>query len=111
MQYLDSGQRNPSQALGTWLQGVMEDDVEEVRWQSGFFAADSLGIVQSALERMANNNQPVRALIGSNDQSTVRRDVERLVLLLCIPRDNAKLGVISYRDGYFHPKTFHVRRS
>jgi len=40
MRYLDSGQRDPSQALGTWLQGVMTDEVTEVRWQSGFFAAD-----------------------------------------------------------------------
>lgn len=111
MRYLDSGQRDPSQALGTWLQGVMSPDVTEVRWQSGFFGSDSLGIVQPSLEGMARNDQTVRALIGSNDQSTVRRDVERLVALLGIPRRRAQLGVVSYRDGYYHPKTFHVRRA
>jgi hypothetical protein len=111
MRYLDSGQRDPGQALGTWLQNVMLQDVEEVRWQSGFFAADALGIVQPSLESMARNDRTVRALIGSNDQSTVRRDVERLVALLGIPRRRAQLGVVSYRDGYFHPKTFHVRRA
>ena len=111
MRYLDSGQRDPAQALGTWLQNVMLQDVEEVRWQSGFFAADALGIVQPSLESMARNDRTVRALIGSNDQSTVRRDVERLVALLGMPRRRAQLGVVSYRDGYFHPKTFHVRRS
>lgn len=111
MRYLDSGQRDPSQALGTWLQGVMTDEVVEVRWQSGFFAADSLGIVQSVLKGMAAKDLPVHALIGSNDQSTVRRDVERLVTVLGIPRDRAQLGVVSYQDGYYHPKTFHVRRT
>jgi len=79
MRYLDSGQREPSKALGTWLQQVMSGDVAEVRWQSGFFAADSLGIIQSALRTMAGNDHPVHALIGSNDQCTVRTDVERLV--------------------------------
>lgn len=111
MRYLDSGQRDPGQALGTWLQNVVLQDVEEVRWQSGFFAADALGIVQPSLESMARNDRIVRALIGSNDQSTARRDVERLAALLGIPRRGAQLGVVSYRDGYFHPKTFHVRRS
>jgi len=111
MQYLDSGKRDPSQALGTWLQSVMADDVAEVRWQSGFFGADSLGIVQSALKGMAGKDRPVHALIGSNDQCTIRRDVERLVSVLGIPRKRAQLGVVSYQDGYFHPKTFHVRRA
>lgn len=110
MRYLDSGQRDPSQALGTWLEGVMTDDVIEVRWQSGFFAADSLGIVQSTLRGLATRDLPVHALIGSNDQSTVRRDVERLVEVLGIPRDQAQLGIVSYENGYYHPKAFHVRR-
>jgi len=111
MRYLDSGRRDPTQALGTWLQGVMSPDVAEVRWQSGFFASDALGIVQPALARIAQNDHTVRALIGSNDQSTVRRDVERLVALLGIPRPRARLGIVSYRDGYYHPKTFHIRRT
>jgi hypothetical protein len=111
MRYLDSGQREPSQALGTWLQDVMAEDISEVRWQSGFFVADSLGIVQSALKGMASKDRRVHALIGSNDQCTIRRDVERLVSVLGIPRKRAQLGVVSYQDGYYHPKTFHVRRA
>jgi hypothetical protein len=89
----------------------MAADVAEVRWQSSFFAADSLGIVQSALKDMASKDRPVHALLGSNEQGTIRRDVERLVSMLGIPRNKAQLGVVSYRDGYYHPKTFHVRRA
>lgn len=110
MRYLDSGHREPSKALGTWLQEVMKADISEVRWQSGFFAADSLGIIQSALKDMAGKDGPVHALIGSNDQCTIRGDVERLVSVLGIPRKRAQLGIVSYQDGYYHPKTFHVRR-
>ena len=111
MRYLDSGRRETSQALGSWLNEVMTDDVVETRWQSGFFSAGSLGLLQSSLQRMANERQPVHALIGSNQQSTSRRDVERLVAVLGIPRDNALLGVVSYRSGFYHPKTFHIKRS
>lgn len=111
MRYLDSGRREPAHALGTWLQAVMSPDVAEVRWQTGFFASDALGIIQPALAGLARNDQTVRALIGSNDQGTIRRDVERLVAMLGMPRHRARLGVISYRDGFFHPKTFHVRRA
>src|SRR5437660_5978221 len=111
MRYLDSGKREASRALGTWLQHVMAEDIAEVRWQSGFFAADSLGIVQSALKEMASRDRPVHALIGSNEQCTIRRDVELLVSILGIPRKRAQLGVVSYQDGYYHPKTFHVRRA
>jgi hypothetical protein len=82
-----------------------------VRWQSGFFAADSLGIFDSALQRMAKKKHAVHALIGSNEQCTIRKDVERLVAALGIPREKALLGVVSYSNGYYHPKTFHVRRS
>lgn len=110
MRYLDSGQREPSRAFGSWLQAVMAENVAEVRWQSGFFAADSLGLVQAELRSMARKDRPVHALIGSNDQSTLRRDVERLVSVLGIPRKRAQLGVVSYQEGYYHPKTFHVRR-
>jgi hypothetical protein len=111
MRYLDSGRRDPQQALGTWLSNQLAADVDEVRWQSGFFAADSLGLVQPAIEDLVRNDRVIRALIGSNDQTTIRNDVRRLVQLLGIPRGGADLGVVSYRDGFFHPKTFHIRRN
>jgi hypothetical protein len=40
----------------------------------------------------------------------MRADVEALVATLGIPRSEALLGVVNFGGGYFHPKTFHVRR-
>ena len=110
MRYIDSGARDASQAFGTWLAGVFGSEVREVRWQTGFFSSDSLGIIQQSLTQLTEDRRPVRALIGSNDRSTMRSDVEGLVATLGIPRQDALLGVVSFGGGYFHPKTFHVRR-
>jgi hypothetical protein len=110
MRYIDSGTRDASQALGTWLAGVFGSEVREVRWQTGFFSSDSLGIIQQPLTQLTEDSRSVRALVGSNDRSTIRSDVEGLVAVLGIPRQDALLGVVSFGAGYFHPKTFHVRR-
>lgn len=110
MRYIDSGTRDASQAFGTWLAEVFGSEVHEVRWQTGFFSSDSLGIIQEPLAQLAAGSRPIRALVGSNDRSTMRSDVERLVATIGIPRQDALLGVVSFGAGYFHPKTFHVRR-
>src|SRR6266487_2353009 len=111
MRYIDSGTRDRSQALGTWLTDIFAADVREVRWQTGFFSADSLGIIQAPLAQLSEEDRPIRALIGSNDRSTLGADVEALVTTLGIPRSKAALGVVTFNGGYFHPKTFHIRRS
>lgn len=110
MRYIDSGFRDPSQAMGTWLADTLSTDAAQVRWQSGFFGANGLGIVQEPLRQLAYENGIVRVLIGSNDQCTARQDVEALIQLLGLPRSNAELGIISYGQGYYHPKTVHIAR-
>jgi hypothetical protein len=110
MRYIDSGTRDPSQALGSWLSRVLQADVTELRWQSGFFAGNGLGLLQESLERLGTNDQVVRAVIGSNDQCTSREDVDALLTLMRLPRSRADLGVVSYAGAYFHPKTVHVCR-
>ena len=111
MRYIDSGTRDVSQAFGTWLRQAVGDEVVEVRFQSGFFGSDSLTFLQPTLNRLSANQQTARALVGSNDQCTIRRDIEQLVIALGIPRERALLGVVSYQQGYYHPKTVHVRRA
>jgi hypothetical protein len=111
MRYIDSGNRVPEEALGTWLIQEVQSTIEEVRWQSGFFTADALGITATTLHRLAQNGHEVKAVIGSNDGGTLRRDVERLAEILRIPRPDAYLGVVSFTGAYFHPKTYHFRRA
>jgi NgoFVII restriction endonuclease len=112
MRYLDTGSRDATQAVGAWLQNELTPDVIEVRWQSGFFAADGLGVFAPTLRRLASDDRTVKALIGSNDGETPRDHVLQLMKLLGVPRSRAELGVVSYSGGaYFHPKVYHLRRT
>lgn len=111
MKYVDSGTRDASQTLAQWFTEVLDDDVSELRIQTGFFSLDALTLYTGCFERLARENAPCSVLIGSNDCSTLHDDVVGLVELMGIPRTAARLGVISYSGGaYFHPKAFHVRR-
>lgn len=111
MRYIDSGSRDAAEVLGTWLQAELTPDVEELRWQSGFFTADSLGVFAPTLDRLRQQSGLARVLIGSNEPGTLRSDVETLFTLLGLPRPKCDFGVVSYDEGYFHPKTYHFKRA
>jgi hypothetical protein len=111
MRYLDSGFRDPAQTLGSWSLGELTPEVEELRWQSGFFGSEPLGLFAPVLDRLRTEGKLTRVLIGSNDPGTLGSDVHELGRLLGLPRTNADLAVISYEQGFFHPKTYHFRRN
>lgn len=111
MRYIDSGSRDPQEALATWLQAELGPSVTELRWQSGYYSGDGLGPFMPTLQRLSNNNQIVHAVIGSNDGVTLEAHVADLVQVLRLPRQHAQLGVASYGAGLFHPKTYHFRRN
>lgn len=111
MRYIDSGTRDPTQALGSWFEAILRDgEISELRWQAGYYTADGLGFLAPTLARIRDQGGRVTALIGSNNGDTLRFDVERLALLLGVPRREAKLGVVSYAGSFFHPKTYHLTR-
>ena len=111
MRYIDSGSRDVDQALGSWLANVLEEPIAEVRFQSGFFVTEALGILLPTFQVLASGNRLVRILIGSNRPGTFRDDVLRLVELLRLPRPNAGIGIVCYGNAFFHPKVYHLRRS
>lgn len=111
MRYIDSGSRAAEQTLGAWLQAVLTEDVEELRSQSGFFTAEPLGLFLTTLDRLRVDDKPTRLVLGSNDPGTLGSDVRVLADLMGLPRENGELGIISYDEGYFHPKTYHLKRS
>jgi hypothetical protein len=112
MRYLDTGSRDPNQALGTWLTALTNDEsVAAVRWQSGFFGAEALGYFIEVFDRLASADGALSVLVGSNDGTTKRRDVELLLELTGPPRGRRRLGVVAFDNAYFHPKTFHFVRS
>lgn len=110
MRYLDTGGRDPAHTLASWLEEAVRDEVAEIRLQTGFFSLDGVGLLLPTLQECRANDRPTRLLIGSNDAGTLRDDVTALVDLVGIPRDQAKLGIVSFAGAYFHPKTYHVRR-
>lgn len=111
MKYIDSGSRDPATAIATWLQAELAPNVVELRWQAGFFSLDGLHLFVPVLQRLASANLPVHALIGSNDGETLEPDVVQLATLMGVPRSHAHLGIVSYAGSYFHPKTYHLKRS
>ena len=111
MRYTDSGNRSANQALGYWLGEQLATDVTGLRWQSGFFSIDGLSPFVSTLERLADNDLLVRALIGSNKGETVKGHVAQLVRHLRLPRAGAYLGITSYADSFYHPKIYHLCRT
>ena len=111
MRYIDSGERDRSQALGRWLEESASDDIAEFRWQTGYFTVDGLPVLLPLLERLLAAQRLVRALVGSNDPPTYAADVKELVRALGIPRVYAALGVVSFAAGLFHPKVYHFTRA
>ncbi len=113
MRYLDTGGRDPGHALGSWLNGnVLRDtSLVEIRWQTGFFAAESLGYFAPAMARLRPVDGVLRVLIGSNDGITRRADAEVLLRAAGPPRPNRRIGIVSFDSGYYHPKTVHVLRA
>ena len=110
MRYIDNGQGDPrDEALYTWLRDVLTSDVVGIRWQSGYFEAGVLGSLASTMAQLAANEQDAMVLIGSNDCETGVSAVRRLVDLLGLPRSGGKLGIVSYANGSYHPKTIHIR--
>lgn len=111
MRYIDSGHRAPTQAVSTWLQATLTATVTEVRVQSGFFSLDGLGPFIPTLSSLSATNGVVHALIGSNENATLEAHVAQLASVMGIPRPGARLGIVCYAGGYFHPKVYHIRRS
>lgn len=111
MKYIDSGTRDETQAVAYWLQSALNADVVELRWQSGFFDYDGIGVFVPTVERLIKDGRAIRALIGSNDSGTLRDDVGRLISLLGLPGSSAQLGIVSFGGAFFHPKVYHLTRS
>lgn len=110
MKYHDTASRDASQVLATWLKDNLSDEVTELRIQSGYFSIHAVGLLLPTLERAVRDNLLTKILIGSNDSSTIKSHVEELVRFMGIPRTNAHLGVVYFARGFFHPKTYHLRR-
>lgn len=111
MQYIDTGSRNPEESLGYWLNSIFDNSLVQMRIQSGYFSADSLGLFVPPLLNTITSGGIVRILIGSNQSTTIGNDVKELAKYLYLPQTNVELGVIYYPSALFHPKVYHFVRA
>src|SRR5665213_1887447 len=111
MRYIDSATRKPNEAVGTWLASISPTDVNALRIQSGYFAAEPLGILLPVFEHLRATDAPVSIVIGSNEADTAAEDIFTLLDVLGPTRDNLKIGIVYLAGGIFHPKVYHVERS
>lgn len=111
MRYIDSGQRDPSQVLGTWMKDIDASAVAELRLQTGFFGISGITLLLPVFDHLRGTGGLAHCLIGSNDSGTGGPDVRALLIALGLPRPDAKLAVCAFGSGYFHPKVVHIRRA
>jgi hypothetical protein len=78
--------------------------------QTAFFDANCLGYFAPLMARLRKSGGALHILIGSNDGMTQRDDLETLLSAAGPPRENLRIGVVSFSGGYFHPKTVHIVR-
>ena len=112
MRYVDTGSRDPAEALGTWLKSAIElnSKVQALRFQTGFFNAAPLILLKPTMARLAQADGILRLLIGSNDGCTSRADIEQLLAISGPPRKR-RIGIVNFGNAYFHPKTIHIVRA
>lgn len=110
MQYVDTGSRESRHALGSWLSGLDANYVRHLRFQSGYFNGDGLAPLVPLIKSLAERDLQISCVLGSNSGQTDSRDIEVLVKLIGCPRAGAKIAIVRYATGLFHPKVYHLTR-
>lgn len=86
------------------------ETIRYLRWQSGYFGVDGLAPIVSLIQSLAKRSLPISCVLGSNGGETSDQDVVNLADLIGCPRAEAKIGILSYTTGLFHPKVYHLTR-
>jgi hypothetical protein len=106
VRFVDTASRDPAQTLAAWFQTALASSLAEIRWQTGYFGADGIGLLLPILSTVR-----FAGVIGSNGGETPASEVHRLVAALRLPRIGARLGLVRYSNGLFHPKVYHLTRT
>jgi hypothetical protein len=108
MRYIDTGSRNPDEALGAWLSGLPLTSATSFRMQTGYFSSDPLSVLHPLLDRLSAIDGPTAIVVGSNDAETAAEDVIELIAAAGNPRSMLRIGVAHLEGGLFHPKVLHL---
>ena len=110
MRYIDTSSRSPEDALGTWLARLQPEATEMLRIQTGYFRAEGLAPLGSLLQHLVAQDLQISCVLGANGGATIARDVDVLIDVVGAPRANARVAVVSYATGLYHPKVYHATR-
>ena len=111
MQYIDTSSRDSAHALGTWLASLSPHDITSFRFQSGYFGAEGLGPLAGLFPFLRDHDLPTACVLGSNGGETDPRDVDLLLDLAGCPRTHARIAIVAYTTGLYHPKVYHATRA
>lgn len=108
--YIDSGVGDPSHSIGLWLEENLGGDILGFHAQMAFFKYGALEPFAKTIKAVAGAAKPVHLILGSNNGSLTRIDLER-VLPLVQGTGDGKLVVVAYANAQFHPKTILISRA
>jgi len=105
VEYRDSSQGRPEDALGNWLNAKLIAGSRSFRCQSGFFSLASLRDHLEILRGVAL----VRLVLGSNaPEQPTAEDIRAFLPLLTAPASRSLTIVSCAGSALFHPKTIHL---
>lgn len=107
--YIDSGSGDPSQSIGLWLEENLSLEVVGFHAQMAFFKYGAIKPFVSIIDKVAKSGHPVHFVLGSNNGSLTKIDLERTFPLVRGAPDG-KLVVVAYSNAQFHPKTILITR-
>lgn len=111
MYYLDGSKRSPSDALGHWIDQETPNGIQHLRMMSGYFGLSGLGAFQDIISELNKSGQPITTVLGANNKETVKVDLDDYLDLVLAPRSGVKTAIVSYANGLFHPKVYHLSRT
>ena len=111
VQYIDTSSRDPAHALGSWLAGLSTQDITDFRFQSGYFTAKGLAPLARLFPFLCEHNLPTTCVLGSNGGETDPQDVNILLDFVGCPRTHARIAIVAYTTGLYHPKVYHTTRA
>ncbi len=111
MLYLDGSSRKPEDALGYWVDKEDPKEISHLRFQSGYFSLSGLGAFAGIIKSLNTNSNKISAVIGANEKETIKDDVESYLDLVKSPRKGVNTAIVSFSNGLFHPKVYHLTRS
>lgn len=111
MRYLDGSTRKQTDALGYWIDQELPNEISHLRMMSGYFALSGLGAFKNIVDAINQQSGSITAVLGSNNKETIKSDLEDYLDLVNSPRAGVKTAIVSYANGLFHPKVYHLSRT